>query len=57
MNVLEKLYLMLYVKLKDFGGIYLLITWNQFILSGDSRTINFSLPTIPDVVHPPLPGK
>lgn len=57
MNVLEKLYLMLYVKLKDFGGIYLLITWNQFILNGDSRTINFSLPTIPDVVHPPLPGK
>ena len=40
-----------------YAGIYLLFVCESFILSGDGRTINFSLPSVPDVVHPPMPGK
>ena len=36
---------------------YFLILCNNFILTGNGRTLNFLLHSVPDVVHPPMPGK
>lgn len=44
----------------DDGDIYLLTSccfYFLFIFGTNARSINFSLPTVPTVVHPPLPGK
>ncbi len=39
------------------GGIYWWLMCYYFINEANCRSINLSLPVIPDVIHPPLPGK